>query len=136
MVQRRQFELMKLQSARDNEAREYSESLKLALAGGDLGSWDLNLETGTRVVNARAQEMVGLGPDDAVDDITQWRALMHPDDLQQSLAARYAHDAGLSEAFVADYRVRHKDGHWVWIHSRGKVIARDAKGQAQRIVGT
>lgn len=136
MVQRRQYALMKLQAARDNEAREYSESLKLALAGGDLGSWDLNVETGTRVVNARAQEMVGLGPYDAVDDMSQWGARMHPDDLEPSLAARHAHEAGRSEAFVADYRVRHKDGHWVWIHSRGKVLARDDKGQAQRIVGT
>ena len=136
LVQRKRQALMELGAARERESREHSERLNMALAGGDLGLWDTDLETGIRTVNARAQEMVGFGPDDPADDVSQWRARVHPDDLQAWQAARHAHEAGRTESLVADYRVRHRDGHWVWLHSRGKVTRRDAHGRALRITGT
>ena len=128
--------LAELQAAREQESHEQAQQLQMALAGADLGLWDLNLENGKRSVNARAQEMVGCTPDDPVDSIAQWGARAHPDDLDAALAARHAHEAGQTEAFVSDYRIRHRDGHWVWIHSRGKVTHRGPDGRALRIAGT
>ncbi|MEO8120271.1 MAG: sensor domain-containing diguanylate cyclase, partial [Rhodoferax sp.] len=108
----------------------------LALAGADLGLWDLDLVTDTRVVNARAQEMIGLTANDAVDDVAGWCARVHPDDLPGLQATRSDHEAGRTETFVIDFRIRHAAGHWVWIHSRGKVTQRDENGRALRMTGT
>ncbi len=136
LVQRKRLALLELLTARERESREHSERLDMALAGGDLGLWDLDLATGVRTVNARAQQMVGYGPDSPADDIARWGARVHPDDGEAWLAMRRDHEAGLTPSMVADYRVRHEDGHWVWIHSRGRVTQRDAEGQPLRMTGT
>ena len=39
-------------------------------------------------------------------------------------------------AFEAEFRMRHRNGHWVWVQSRGKVVERGADGQPVRMVGT
>ncbi len=62
--------------------------------------------------------------------------LVHPDD---AALARNAIDQALREdgsMFSVDVRMRHADGHWVWAEVRGKVNARDGRGQPLRIVGT
>lgn len=136
LLQRKQLALLALTHDRDKEAKKHAQRMDLALAGGDLGLWDVDLVTGKREVNARAQEIIGLGPNDPVDNEAGWRARVHPEDVPAWLAASARHDAGQVEAFVIDYRVQHRDGYWVWIHSRGKVTQRDAAGLATRVTGT
>jgi diguanylate cyclase (GGDEF)-like protein len=46
------------------------------------------------------------------------------------------HLDGHATSFEAEFRARHKDGHWVWLSSRGKVVQFDAEGKALRMVGT
>ena len=136
LVQRKQRDLQALRSAREQESREQAERLEMALAGGDLGLWDLDLRTGVRTVNARAHEMVGLRGDDPAEELARWAQRLHPDDRDAWTAARLANQAGDADAMVSDYRVRHEDGHWVWLHSRGKVTHRDAEGRPCRMAGT
>lgn len=136
LSQRKQMVLLELTRAREKETAEQAQRMDLALAGADLGLWDLDLVTGKREVNARAQEMIGLNANDAADDVLAWRARVHADDLPALHAARGDHEAGRTEALVIDFRVRHSDGHWVWIHSRAKVTQRDGNGRALRMIGT
>ncbi len=136
LFQRNQTELHNLSVARDKETAEHAQRMELALGGANLGLWDLNLVTGRRDVNARARQMVGDALGEETEDMEAWRLRMHPDDLPKLLAVRTEHETGNTEAIIADYRVRHRDGHWVWIHSRGKVTQRDAEGKATRLTGT
>jgi diguanylate cyclase (GGDEF)-like protein/PAS domain S-box-containing protein len=136
LLQRKQLVLFDVIRAREKAAAEQAQRMDLALAGADLGLWDIDLITGKREVNARAQEMVGLAASDAADDVLAWRARVHADDLPALHVARGDHEAGRTEALVIDFRVRHSDGHWVWIHSRGKVTQRDGNGRALRMTGT
>ncbi len=136
LLQRKQLALMAVSLAAERESREHSQRLDMALEGGDLGLWDLDVATGQRTVNRRAREIVGDGPDDPVDDIAQWYRRVHPEDRLRTRELRRAHERGETETLVLDYRVRHRDGRWVWLHSRGKVTQRDAAGAPLRIVGT
>ncbi len=136
LSQRKQMALLALTKAREKETAEQAQRMDLALAGADLGLWDVDLVTDKREVNARAQEMIGLTANDAVEDVVDWHARVHPDDLPALRAARIDHEAGRTQALVIDFRVRHSDGHWVWIHSRGKVTQRDENGRALRMTGT
>lgn len=136
LSQRKQMALLELTRAREKEAAEQAQRMDLALAGADLGLWDLDLVTGKREVNARAQEIIGLTANEGVDDVAGWCARMHPDDLAPLRTACSEHKTGHAEAFVIDVRIRHKDGRWVWLHSRGKVTQRDANGRALRMTGT
>jgi PAS domain S-box-containing protein len=73
-------------------------------------------------------------------------AKIHPDDIKQG--ARL-YDASLNKAkyrspdiddtkpfFTLEFRLKHKDGHWVWLHQEGCVYSRDAEGRIEYIIGT
>jgi signal transduction histidine kinase/CheY-like chemotaxis protein len=71
------------------------------------------------------------GENGALDD---WQGRIHPEDKQQALKEVYnALDAAVS-SFDIQYRVRHHNGHWVWVWDRGRIV-RDRQGIATRIVG-
>jgi len=117
-------------------ARRSEERLMLALEGSDqsLFDWDI---VGNRVFySARASTLRG-GPDQT-SEVTpdEMRAFVHPDDLGAVLARIKDALAGRTPLYEAQFRVRHKDGRWIWLQSRGRVVERDAAGRALRMVGT
>ncbi|TIW39072.1 MAG: PAS domain S-box protein, partial [Mesorhizobium sp.] len=59
----------------------------------------------------------------------------HPDDRERALASGERHIAGLTESIETELRLRHKDGHWVWVLDRGGIVERDAEGRALRLMG-
>lgn len=80
--------------------------------------------------------IVGYAPDEVFTDTASWIDHIHPDDRERTLESMRAHERGESPSFQQEYRIRHKDGHWVWVRSTGKIIARDAAGTALRLAGT
>jgi PAS domain S-box-containing protein len=115
---------------------ESQKRMELALHGGDLGMWDWHLPGGTVVFNERWCSMLGYRADEVKPHVDSWRALVHPDDWGRINAALEPHLKGQIPAYECEHRMRHKAGHWVWILDRGKVVERDAKGAAVRVVGT
>jgi diguanylate cyclase (GGDEF)-like protein/PAS domain S-box-containing protein len=120
------------------EAIEQSESRwAFALENGQQGVWDIDKPTWNLYTSPTWKTMLGYHPDDIVVETGDaWLNLMHPDDRQGFLAINDAHERGETDHLEAEFRLRHKDGHWVWILDRGKVIARDAFGSPLRIIGT
>jgi PAS domain S-box-containing protein len=115
--------------------RESEERLKMAFAGAQEGVFDWNLETGTVVYSARWKEMLGYADDEIEPHVSAWERLLHPDDrtrareLDQSLT-RGAH------TYEGEFRLRHKDGHYIHVLSRGLPVRREPGGPVVRIVGT
>ena len=64
-----------------------------------------------------------------------WPSNIHPEDNPRVQAELNAAIEGRTDSFSYEYRIRHKDGHWVWILDQGYIV-RDAGGQASRVVGT
>ncbi|MCW5613177.1 MAG: PAS domain S-box protein [Rubrivivax sp.] len=113
-----------------------AERLALALEGGDLGLWDLDLATGAAVVNDRWHTMLGYAPGEGDPSEAGWKAMLHPDDRDAAVSLQDAHVAGRTPAYQSRHRLRHRDGHWLWVLDRGRVVERDADGRALRMVGT
>ncbi len=134
--QRQRGSLARMATERQSNALAEAERLALALRGGDLALWDAHLPSGEGTVNARWYEMVGYRPGDLPTDQAGWEALVHPDDLPRVLGLQSGHVAGLSPSYEAQYRLRHRAGHWVWVLDRGLVVERDSHGVALRMVGT
>lgn len=108
-----------------------------ALENGQQGVWDVDKPGGRLYTSPTWKRMLGYEPDDvSIDGGDAWLELMHPDDRDNFLAVNNAHERGETEWLEAEFRLRHKDGHWVWILDRGKVISRDADGRPLRIIGT
>ncbi len=105
--------------------------------GTNVGTWELNLLTGDIVHNERWAEIFGYTLEElAPIDKNTWRKFVHPDDLLQA----YARDEELYnreiEYYDDEYRMKHKNGSWVWINDRGKVISWSEDGKPLLISGT
>lgn len=89
------------------------------------GSWEWNVQTGECQFNARWAEMVGY----TIEELMPFSAetaerLIHPDDWQKAKKLIAQHLAGESEFYECDIRMRHKQGHWIWVADRGQLIPR------------
>jgi PAS domain S-box-containing protein len=115
--------------------RESEERLRLAFAGAQEGVWDWNLETGAVVYSPRWKEMLGYADDEIEPHVSAWERLLHPDDWPR---ARDLNDrvAGGAQTYEGEFRLRHKDGHYVHVLSRGFPVRREQGGPVVRIVGT
>jgi diguanylate cyclase (GGDEF)-like protein/PAS domain S-box-containing protein len=80
--------------------------------------------------------MLGYENEELDGDPDRWLTMIHPDDREVVAAADRAHLAGETEFFEAEFRMRHKQGHWLWILDRGKVIERDEAGNMARAIGS
>jgi PAS domain S-box-containing protein len=115
--------------------RESEERLRLAFAGAQEGIWDWNLETNAVVYSSRWKEMLGYADDEIEPHISAWERLVHPDDR---VAADRAHEsvARGQPTYEAEFRLRHKEGHYIHVLSRGFPVRREPGGPVLRIVGT
>ncbi len=115
--------------------RESEERLTLAFAGAQEGIWDWNLETNAVVYSSHWKEMLGYRDDEIEPHVSAWERLVHPDD-RAAVDRAHAIVARGQATYEAEFRLRHKDGHYVPILSRGVPVRRDAGGPVIRIVGT
>lgn len=111
--------------------------LQNIIEGTRAGTWEWNVQTGATIFNERWAEMLGYRLDElSPTSIETWRRLAHPDDLERSRRLTRRHFAGALDYFECETRMRHKDGHWVWILDRGKLVSRTADGQPLWMAGT
>jgi diguanylate cyclase (GGDEF)-like protein/PAS domain S-box-containing protein len=117
-------------------ARRSEERLTLALEGSGQALWDWDIAHQRIFCSARGSTLRG-GPEEPFEITPQEREThVHPDDLPTVRARVGDAFAGRTPIYEVEFRVRHQDGRWVWLHSRGRVVERDAAGRAVRMVGT
>jgi PAS domain S-box-containing protein len=116
---------------------DHRELLESVIAGSGSGVWSWHVQTGETVFNERWAEIVGYTLEElAPVSIETWTRLCHPDDLKRSGELLAEHFAGRMETYECEARMRHKDGHWVWVMDRGKVSEWDPDGAPLRMTGT
>jgi diguanylate cyclase (GGDEF)-like protein/PAS domain S-box-containing protein len=119
-----------------NQALSKSEArLALALKASELGLWDWNLQT-DEVHHTLVQELFGLEPEFVTAMLRHLKPRLHPEDLPALRRALVDHLKGRTEDYQVEYRVRHGNGHWVWIEDRGRAVERAENGRVTRMVGT
>ena len=119
-----------------NQALSKSEArLALALKASELGLWDWNLQT-DEVHHTQIQELFGLEPEYVTAMLRHLKPRLHPEDVPSLKHALIEHLKGRTEDYQIEYRVRHGDGHWVWIEDRGRAVERSDSGRVIRMVGT
>ena len=118
------------------ELRDSEERLTLAVAGALEGVWDWNLETNAVVYSGRWKQMLGYSGDEIEPHVSAWERLVHPDDRSRADQANDSVARGERATYEAEFRLRHKDGHYVHVLSRGFPVRREPGGPVVRIVGT
>ena len=91
--------------------------------GTSAGTWEWNVQTGETRFNERWAEIIGYTLDELGPvSIDTWLAYCHPEDLEKSDAALQSTFRGETDHYQCECRMRHKDGSWVWVLDRGKVV--------------
>ncbi len=119
------------------EIETSEERYRLAVAGSNDGLYDWDLASGQIHYATRLKQILGYERDDrtfgeGVDALTD---RIHPDDLDRVRVALVAHLKQETELFEDEFRVRHKDGTYVWVLARGASV-RDETGRALRLAGS
>ena len=111
------------------------ERMRLALQGSTDAPWDWDLVTGEMYYSPRWWDMLGYAPGEEPSDAETWLRMAHPDDRARIATALDELLPGPRQAYSFEFRLRHRDGHFVPVLSRGYVL-RNAAGKALRLSGT
>jgi PAS domain S-box-containing protein/putative nucleotidyltransferase with HDIG domain len=119
------------------EALRASEGrLSLALEATSDGIYDVDFRTGMTYYSPGYATMLGYRPEELIPSQATWEGLLHPDDKEKVVERLNRCLAGECDGYEMEFRLRAKTGEWRWILSHGRVVGRDAKGKALRLVGT
>ena len=120
------------------EALTESESRwNFALEGAGQGVWDHDLRHKKAFFSPMWRKMRGIGLNEEVDPSRDaWLARLHPDDRQRIADEADRQNSGELKQNSFEYRERHRDGHWIWILSRGRPVEWMPDGDVARIIGT
>jgi PAS domain S-box-containing protein len=118
------------------EARSRAEQMTLVLEGANDGFWDWHIPSSRVTFSARWASMLGYAVAELAGDLSTWSRLAHPDDMKKVMPVLEAHLRGETAFYVSEHRMLTKDGRWVWVLDRGKVVERMPDGRPVRAVGT
>ncbi len=107
----------------------------LANIGTDDGIWDWDLKANCIYLSARWKSLIGVCEGVISNKLDEWFSRIHLEDqdrFQQTLEDYLAHQ---NQQFYCEYRIKHTDGHYLWVLAKGKALW-DENGVAYRIVGS
>jgi PAS domain S-box-containing protein len=121
--------------AQEKKLIESEERYANAIAATNDGIWDWNLVTNDVYFSVRWKQLVGYEDTEVANTFDAFAELVHPEDISGVLEKINSYLAGKTPHFIAEFRMRHKDGSYRWIVSTGSAT-RDANGNPVRMVGS
>ena len=98
------------------------ERLRLAASGTIDGLWDWNVLTGEVYYSPRFMQELGYQENELPYTIdTFGNILLHSEDIAPTFAAVEADHKHIAP-YNTEYRMRHKDGHYIWHNARGQTV--------------
>ncbi len=113
------------------------EQLHAIIEGTQVGTWRWNIETGELQINDQWADMLGLTLQDLTPaTVNTWSERLEPGDLTRANQAVERHFNDETELYECEFRMRHRDGHWVWVQGRGRVVMHSPDGRPVWMAGT
>ncbi len=111
------------------------DELKLTLNATTDGIWKWSFNTNELTFNRRYYTMLGYEPGAFPACFESWKALIHPEDLESTLATAEAYLKTKPDVYENEFRLKTKTGEYRWVNAKGKVVARNENGEAVRMIG-
>ncbi|BBK42401.1 hypothetical protein STVA_24210 [Allostella vacuolata] len=109
---------------------------QFALETAGQGVWDRDVMARRTYYSRTWKAMLGYEANEIGHDSRTWEAFLHPRDRARILALDRQCVEGEADMFEAEFRMRHREGHWIWVHNRARIAHHDEAGRALRIIGT
>lgn len=124
---------------KENEKELLAQRLRLEniIEGTEAGTWEWDINSDKIFVNDRWANMLGYSSAElSVLDINRWHQLIHPLDLVQFKRIIKSHIEGTTDYYELECRLLHKNGSWIWVLDRGKIMMRDKSNKPLKMYGT
>ena len=115
--------------------RESEERFDLAMKAANDGVFDWNLISNEIYYSPKWKGILGYEDHELPNDFSIWESLTEPKDVERSWEMQQELLSKKRDRYVIEFKMKHKDGHWVDILSRAEAVF-DENGKAIRIVGT
>jgi PAS domain S-box-containing protein len=119
----------------EKQLKESEERWNLALQGTNDGIWDWDCQTNEVFFSHRYKTMLGYSDEDITPTVDSWTYLIHADDFDNVMSTVEKYWAGETSQYIAEHRVRCKDGSYRWILARGIAVF-NKKGTPTRMIGS
>ena len=120
----------------EEKLRELEERWQFALEGSGDGVWDWNFKTNKAFYSKKLKEILGYGENEFANKFSEIKDKIHPEDVVKVMDNINRHVSGETPYYTAEYRIRKKDGSYMWALDRGKVIRWDENNNPSRMIGT
>lgn len=125
------------QKLAEDELKLQKDRYRNIIEGTNVGTWEWNVQTGETIFNERWAEIAGYSLEEISPvSIETWVKLAHLDDLELSNKALQKHFNGELDSYEFECRMKHKNGEWIWVLDRGKVISWTADKKPLWMYGT
>ena len=121
--------------ALEHELHAREKQLWFALNEASDGLWDWDLTLGSVFFSPQLERMLGYGPQEMKPTLESWAENVHPEDAARVRGLLDDHLCGKRSRYDAEYRLRNRNGHSLWVHDHGKICDRDEQGRPSRMVG-
>ncbi len=108
----------------ENKIKSFGQKMDLALSGYKAGIWEWNLKDNSTYASIQWKKMLGYD-ENLVDTLDVWKNSVHPDDLEDSLTLVEEAVRNKETTLENIHRLKHKNGHWIWILARGTIVYED-----------
>ena len=126
------------QNRKEEQAlKETQRNYELAVEATELGTWRWNIQTGESTIDEHWAKMIGYEWEELQPfTFEKWKQLLHPDDIERCLYKINEHQFSKDERYACLFRMKHKQGHWIWVQDKGKVFERTPDGKPLIMYGT
>ncbi len=113
---------------------ESEQRLQLACQASNTGLWDWDIESDFVVFSQEWKRQIGYANEEIANSFEEWISRVHPEELDK--VRKYIRDYLKNPVgqFECEFRMRHKDGTYRWMLSRGSLLA-DSQGRMTRMLG-
>jgi len=109
--------------------------LESALEMGGMSWWEWDFENNTVKTGAAKYAMLGYTKDEIAKGYEGYTSLIHPEDYPKAMKAMMDHLEGKAEHYLVKYRIKHKNGNYLWYLDKGGIVSRNDKGKPKLLVG-
>jgi len=120
----------------EEKIRANEQRWKFALESSQYGIWDWNLKEDKIFFSKIWKAMLGYSDNEITSSLKEWLKRVHPEDLEEAQLKVSNHIKGHTDFYEDEHRILHKNGHYIWIKDRGKVVEWNQSGEPLRFIGT
>ncbi len=123
--------------ARTAELEEHRQQMEDVIVGTHIGTWQWEIPTDKVIANECWTEIIGYSLKEVMPlSLKSAKEFVHPEDLPRLEQVLDATLQGQMPLYDCEYRMRRRDGYWVWVQDLGRVMQRSAEGEPLRMSGT